>query len=577
MHNHDHDTYSAAPGADEPSGLVDRVLARSRAQEVLFAPAPSRLTLQALELPYGPLVRRCANVWRNQNFETFEGLLRPFLDYAGLSLTCRIHGYDDTLSFAQWEPAQVEILWLDSSRYVDQMVFDEWLSWLRGRLLDLRSRTTAPILVASWDAWQAGEGVTQRLGTLVDGMPGVHVADLHAACRGESVALIDSRVAKVSGSPISRPAQVILARCLGCQWLPGLLLPPIKAVAVDLDNTLHAGILGEDGIEGVRLDAGHVALQKALSALKGRGVFLALVSRNEHEDARALFEQRVDYPLRWDDFSVIEVSWGSKADALQRVAHQLRIAPNAILFIDDNPGELVNVVAHCPEIHVLFASLDGAQTHRALQYHPGLWRWSVSTDDARRVQDMKANAERDMLLQANEHEGQYFQQLGTVLTLRYDAAADIQRLAELCRKTNQFNLALRRYNEADLAGFMRRDDACVVAVSLSDRLSNSGTIAIMVAAREHDALVVKELCISCRALGRQLEDMIVLASLRGMRLFEGCRQVRFSVVEGPRNQPARNWLGELVDRFGGARAGGDLEVEAFMRFAPLSGVTLVQE
>ncbi|MDS1141165.1 HAD-IIIC family phosphatase [Pusillimonas sp. SM2304] len=554
------------------------MLAYCQAQDVLFAETLSRLNLQALELPPRRTGRLRANVWRNHNFETFEGLLRPFLVYAGLDLECRVSEYDDTLGFAQWAPADVEILWVDSSRYTDRMTLEDWLAWLRGRLQDLRSRSSAPILLASWDPWGARDGAP-GLAALTDAVPGAYVADLSAASIDEGIVLLDPRVAKVSGSPISRPAQVALARRLGCHWLPGLLLPPIKAVAVDLDNTLHAGVLGEDGPDGVRLDVGHVALQESLRALKERGVFLALISRNEREDVEALFAHRADYPLRWEDFSVIEVSWGSKADALGRVARQLRIALDAVLFVDDNPGELASVAAGCPGIHALFADSTGAGTYRALKYFPGLCRLSVSADDARRVEDMKANAERDTLLRAAGGEEQYFRELGIALTLRYDQVADISRLADLCRKTNQFNLALRRYNQADLASLMVRDDACVAAVSLSDRLSDSGTIAALVAVREGDMLTVTELCLSCRALGRRLEDMIVISAIRGMRLFDGCAQILFDYASGPRNQPARRWLDGLPDRLGAKVAGdgGEMPAESLRQFSAPSGVELMQE
>ncbi|MFT0531220.1 HAD-IIIC family phosphatase [Castellaniella hirudinis] len=558
------------------SKLVDRALARFKAQEILFSAEPSRLDIQNLALPFGVFEHHRVNVWRNQNFETFEGLLSPFLNYASLKIDFCINGYDDTLDFSQWKPAAIELLWLDSSRYSSRMAFEEWADWLRDRLLDLRSKTTAPILVASWVAWQEDAG-SQQLETLAASMPGIYVVDLDAACREDNVILLDPRVAKISGSPISRSAQVTLARRLGCQWIPGLLLPPIKAVAVDLDNTLHAGILGEDGVEGVRLEDGHVAFQKALYALKTKGIFIALVSRNEREDVRSLFARRADYPVRWDDFSVIEVSWGSKADALRRVAQQLRIALNAVLFIDDNPGELVNVTVGCPDAHTLFAAPTGAQAWRALHYYPGLWHWSVSADDAGRVQDMKANAERDKLAREIGDAGQYFRELGITLDVRYNAVADLPRLADLCRKTNQFNLALRRYNDVDLAAFLVRGDACVAAVSLTDRLSDSGTIAVLVAVREHDVLVVEELCISCRALGRQLEDTIVFSAVRGMPLFYGCRQVRFHIVEGPRNQPARDWFNSAENRLGGNFGSSELQADMLANFVPPAGVALTWE
>lgn len=558
-------------------GMVEAVLARSRAQNVLFAKAPSRLDVQAIELPVGSPLRRGANVWRNQNFETLEGLLRPFLTYGSLDIQFHISGYDDTLGFAEWVEADVEILWLDSSRYVDRMSFEEWLSWLRGRLVDLRARSSAPILFASWDAWSVENGAA-RLAELAGTVAGACFADLQAASLEEDVALLDLRVTQVSGSPISRTAQVVLARRLGCHWLPGLLLPPIKAVAVDLDNTLHAGVLGEDHVDGVRLKAGHVALQEALRALRARGVFLALISRNLREDVDALFERRTDYPLRLADFSVVEVSWGSKADALRRVAQQLRIALDAVLFVDDNPGELASVAASCHGIHAVFASPDGAGTLRALSHFPGLWRWSKSTDDVRRVDDMKANAERTVLLNAAEGTEHYFRELDVTLTLRHDAVADIPRLVDLCRKTNQFNLGLRRFNNADLAAFMAAEDACVAAVALSDRLSESGTVAAVVAVRKGDTLSVEEVCVSCRALGRRLEDMIVLLALREMGIFEGCRWVSFVRAVGPRNQPATEWLDGLAGRLASEAVGeAAIPAERVRAFAVAPGLQLIQE
>jgi len=578
---HSDERSPGAPSISWEEGRVqstDDVIARCRGQSVLFARTLSRLELQALELPPARLGQCRANIWRNQNFETFEVLLRPFLTYAGLEVEYRLGGYDDTLDFERWTPAEVEVVWLDSSRYRGRMAFADWLEWLGARVRDLRSRTSAPILLASWDAWAAEEG-SRRLAALADGIPGVHVVDLEAACAEEDTALLDPRVAKVAGTPISRLAQAVLARRLGCHWLPGLLLPPIKAVAVDLDNTLHSGVLGEEGPVGVRLEPGHVLLQTALRTLKDRGIFLALISRNELEDVESLFAQRTDYPLRWDDFSVVEVSWGSKADAVARVARQLRIAPDAVLFLDDNPGELVSVAAGCPGVHPLFASPDGDQTRLALHYYPGLWRGSVSADDARRVEDMRANVQRDKLLGEGHDEERYFQDLGVVLTVRHDAIADVPRLAELCRKTNQFNLALRRYNEADLAAFMARDDACVAAVSLSDRLSDSGLIAALVAVREGGRLTVLELCISCRALGRRLEDAIVLSALRCSALFPESEEVVFETAEGPRNQPARGWLEGLRDRLEAGKSTGDdrLSADRIGGFTLARGIEVIKE
>ena len=67
--------------------------------------------------------------------------------------------------------------------------------------------------------------------------------------------------------------------------------------------------------------AAHARLHAYLKELAAGGVLLALVSRNEPEDVERLFAaRRADYGLALEDFVAVEVSWGSKADAVRRAA-----------------------------------------------------------------------------------------------------------------------------------------------------------------------------------------------------------------------------------------------------------------
>ena len=59
---------------------------------------------------------------------------------------------------------------------------------------------------------------------------------------------------------------------------------------------------------------------------------------------------------------------------------------------------------------------------------------------------------------------------------------------------------MRRFNQAEIADRLERKDACVTSVQLTDRLSDSGVIAAIVAERLGQQLMVEELCVSCRAL-----------------------------------------------------------------------------
>ncbi|MDR7272183.1 FkbH-like protein [Pelomonas saccharophila] len=504
------------------SPALEHSLRRMAAQETLFAPRPNRLQLLGLSLDKATGPARRINIWRNHAIETLLTLAQPYLDWADLALEPWLSGYDDSLSFAEHAPAELELLWLDASRLPADA------GWLNGRIAALRAMSRAPILVLA-------------TASVVASGPDVQSADLAAVCEAAGVPLLDARLAKVAGSPLSAAAQSVIARELACRWLPALLLPPVKAVAVDLDHTLYAGVLGEDGPDGVQLTPGHAELQGQIKALRERGIFIALVSRNEQADVKALFETRADFPLRWDDFSVTEVSWGDKAEALQRVAQALNIDVSAVAFVDDNPGELAQVASRLPTLRSVFAHADAALTARVLAHLPALWRWRVSAEDAKRVDDQRANAQRAEL--ASVHPEAYFESLGVKLRFSLNDASRLARMAEMSGKTNQFNLALARLGEADYAARLADPAGSVVTIELADRFSDSGVIGLLAARQGSEGITVDELLISCRAMGRRLEDSIVIGALQCLP----AASVRFVVTEGPRNQPARQWLGETTE------------------------------
>jgi FkbH-like protein len=555
---------------------IETAMQRISAQPILFSPKVSRLALRQLPLHSDGRHSVTVNVWRNHAIEPVLTLAEPYFDFARWRPEIRLSSYDDSLLFAEHRQADVELLWLDSSRYSrGGNVSDSWCDWLMSRIAALRSATTAPIILATWidDAdWR------ERLQQYVDAIPAVYFADCDLACRDAGVTLLDTRSATMAGTPVGNAAQVVLARKLTCHWLPAAVVPPMKAVALDLDNTLHAGVLGEDGIEGVRLTPAHESLQHYVKSLRQRGIFIALVSRNEYQDVEALFARHHDYPLRREDFSAMEVSWNDKTSSLLRIAEKLRIAPNAILFIDDNPGELAHVAEQLPQAHTLHALPDASLTQCALEHYPGLWRWKQDADDHRRVQDLQTNAEREALFSESANAIDYFQSLQAVLTYRRDPTHQLNRIADLCVKTNQFNLAMRRLNQVEIAERMQSADACVVSVQMKDRLSDSGVVAVIVARRHGGRLEIEELCVSCRALGRHLEDTLILEAIRDMPQFADCREIAFRVEHGPRNQPALDWLAGLLGGPATPSPGIHLvPAGRISEFTPADGVTLLKE
>jgi len=551
---------------------TEATMRRVEAQPALFAASPSRVSLHALVVDPAHRQALRVNVWRNHAIEPILALARPYLWFGRSQVDFRLSDYDDALGFADHSQADLELIWLDWSRYLRSMPRDEMLVWLRGRIEALRRMSRSPILLAAAIDDQSSVDSLQQC---CAGVPGVHAADLAKVSTEIGRPLLDARSAEVAGTPVSGSLHAAIAREMACRWLPAATLPPIKAIVVDLDNTLHSGILGEDGVDGVALTSEHAALHRRLKDWKERGIFLALLSRNERADVEELFARREDYPLRWSDFAATEVSWEEKSRGILRIAEDLRIAPSAMLFVDDNPGELVSVATNVPGIALLHASDDPCLTRRAIDYYPGLWRWRVGADDAKRISDLAANAERSQLLAGAIDQTHYLQSLQVSLSYHREPRHQLDRLVDLCSKTNQFNLAMRRFAAAELSELMDRVDANVTSIGLRDRLADSGIIGVVVATRTDDCVTIEELCVSCRALGRTLEDAIVIGVIRSMEILHGCSSIRFRVARGSRNSPARDWLEKHHGASLPEQGAVSVPIARVLEFSTPSGVSVV--
>lgn len=498
-------------------------------------------------------------VHRNHGFESVATALRPFLAYAGFQAEFEIGDYDDSLTVRPGD-ADVEIVWMDFGRY-DRAEPEALANWLCQRLAALRQATRAPIIVA--EATGTDPTATAVNEALADWAASPTCGTLlllnNIAAQLEH-AFFDERRAALTGTRLSDTACLEAARSLGARLIPGLLGPPVKAVALDLDNTLYDGVLGEDGSAGVVLTDAHRALQQLLVRLSEEGILLVVVSRNEPDDVTALFHDRTDFPLRPEHITDWRVGWCSKAEGIVRSAERLRIAPDSFLLVDDNLGELTDVGRVLPGVKLVFAGHSPEETTAALLYFPALWPLARSATDQLRAADLKANLEREQLAAGITDPREYLGSLGVTLTFALNPVEDLKRLAEISVKTNQFNLALARPSAADVAHYVTDPERCAVMFFLEDRLANSGSVGSLLARREDGVLVVDELCISCRAMGRCLEDIMITAALRRIIGDEPIHTVRFAHAVGPRNKPARNWLAAYAS-VPSPNSGGALDVK----------------
>lgn len=509
---------------------------------MLFGEQLSRVELAKVDTA-GALEKRRIRVHRNHAFEHVGSAAAPFFAWYGLSVEYVFSDYDDSLTFqvSAEEGMDLEVLWIDASRYADRLNEEEFVEWLSGRVGALRQVSRAPVLVVPV---LCSRKVMERWGTGLGASPmaGVRWADVREILDPLGDRMVDDRAARFSGTRLSDRSCLLLARAFACRWVPAMLFPRIKAVAVDLDHTLVQGVVGEDG-EAVKLTDGHRVLHERLLELRDSGLFLALVSRNELSDVKNLFDARPDFPLRWESFHAHWVNWGEKSDALKSIATALNIGLDAVLYLDDNPGELAAIHEQCPMVSLIHASQDARGTVQILNHSPRLWTWGHGETDALRGQDIIARQQRLEMSNAAPDPIEYLRSLN--VELGFIEKPDHHytgRIFELSQKTNQFNLNLQRLSEVDVESQLTSPHVGIVLSRLKDRLSDSGIIGLVIGYKQQNTLIIQELAISCRALGRRIENILIVHSIKCLMRQLATSHVQVQYATGLRNAPARDWL-----------------------------------
>lgn len=523
---------------------IDAALTRASWQAPLFAHQLRRSELLPLT-PTWQLHHTQIQVHRNQPFEFVATAMEPFLAFSGLKAEFEFGEYDDSLAFGNVSRAEIQVVSLDFNRYVS-MSSSVLVDWLIQRIAHLRSLTTAPILVTN-DAG-LNDHLNSTLESHIAQLPSVFHCDVAAISKSLGPEFWDERSTYIAASKLSDRAVLHTAREFGLNWLPATVLPPLKAVAVDLDNTLYGGVLGEDGVDEIAITDEHLALLDQIVRLHEAGIFIAVVSKNERDDVDRLFASRRELTVLRDRAAVIAVNWRTKAENLKVVAETLHIGTDAILFVDDNAGELATTSAAIPDLKILHAS-SPVETLRGLKHYPGLFRFGGSSEDALRTADIRAAQEREIAIASAADTSEYLASLNLELHFRIDDRGGTARMHELTKKTNQFNVSLRRTNEAEIVSFIESPTGHAVTVALSDRLSNSGTIALILGSTDGTNVVIEEIDISCRALGRQIEDALLLTGIRLLNADKDPMTVTFRWTKGPRNKPAMDWLRTWVTEF----------------------------
>jgi len=326
-----------------------------------------------------------------------------------------------------------------------------------------------------------------------------------------------------------------------------------KCLVLDLDGTLWGGVIGEDGLAGIRLGGdpegeAYTAFQRYVQALRRRGIPLAVCSKNNEADALSVFREHPETVLREDDFAVFLANWEPKPDNLRRVASMLNIGIDSLVFLDDNPMERNFIRKELPEVEVPELPDDPALYAEVLHRTYLFESLTFTEEDQRRADSYRENAQRSQLAAGSANLDDYLAGLGMKLELQAFDELNLPRIVQLINKTNQFNLTTRRATAADAVNWMRDGNCYTQAMRLRDRFGDSGITGILVALHEGDVVRIDNWLMSCRVLGRRIENAM-LASVMDFANHVGARAIAGEYVPTAKNEQVK----DLYDRLGFAR------------------------
>ncbi len=322
-----------------------------------------------------------------------------------------------------------------------------------------------------------------------------------------------------------------------------------KALALDLDNTLWGGVVGDDGVEHIQIGQetgvaqSYYEFQNYIKAHKDLGILLTVCSKNDEENALAGLKHP-EGVLKPEDFIIIKANWENKDRNIAETANELSILPESIVFVDDNPAEREIVKAQLAGVKA--PVMDGVENYIQTLDRSGFFEVTTfSEDDLKRNEMYKANVQRASNLASFENYSDY------LLSLEMNAVIDdfipmyIQRITQLSNKSNQFNVTTKRYTPAEMEAVFASSDYIRLYGKLTDKFGDNGVVSVVIGKKDGTVLNMDLWLMSCRVLKRDMEFAMLDT------LVQKCREQGIETIKGYYYPTAKNnMVRELYKTFG---------------------------
>lgn len=392
------------------------------------------------------------------------------------------------------------------------------------------------------------DAVHARLRALPGELPNLATAfacDYHATHRIDATRIDDASRDRIAHIPYVQGYFGFLA-ALAVRMLNAKRQPPAKVVVLDCDNTLWRGVCGEEGdVRQLVIDDELRAFQQSMKALLARGFVLCLCSKNREEDVWDVFDRHPGMVLTREDIAAAKINWLPKSENLRALAEELDLGMNSFVFFDDNPLECAEVRAGAPEVLTVCTTQGGI---RPSEWADRLWvfdRLAHTREDGARTRMYREQSERERFRQSAESFRAFIEGLNLDVAIEPVTAARVDRASQMTLRTNQFNNTTIRRDRADIVAMMHDDAWRLLTIDVVDRFGDYGTTGLVAYRIESSCLCVDAFLLSCRVLGRTVEDR-VMQRLVALAQQHGVAQIQVAFAPTCRNTPFRQFLDKLA-------------------------------
>lgn len=313
-----------------------------------------------------------------------------------------------------------------------------------------------------------------------------------------------------------------------------------KCLVLDLDNTLWGGIVGEDGMERIKLGPDYEGkayreFQIYIKSLLHRGVILAVNSKNNYEDAMEVLENHPYMVLRKEDFAAFKINWQDKVSNMRELAEELNIGLDSMVFVDDDRVNCELMETGLPMVKTIHLNGNPVTYVNVLKGLTDFNMLSFTEEDRMKNEQYRSQVLRNELKSNTATLEDFIRSLEIRTKFEEMNDSNIGRISQLTMKTNQFNLTTRRYTESDLER-LKQSGYKTLCLHVSDRYGDNGICGVLIYKTEKEEIMVDTMLLSCRVMGRKIEDQYFrfleeTAEKKGLSVITG------EYIPTPKNRP----------------------------------------